>query len=133
MRHRAFLCCCLPAEPNECRADKERNANDQESVVKSHDVGVAPDCILDLALRLLGRGYDIITFIYKCSGKRLHPLMHDGTVCIDICANLEIVELLTTSDDRVKHSRADAPAKVPRNVEDGRAVPGIFGQQQGCG
>ena len=74
MRHHVFLCSCLPAEPNEYRY--------QESVVKSHDVGVAPDYILDLAVRLLGRSYGIVTFTYKSSGKSLHPLIHDETVAL---------------------------------------------------
>jgi hypothetical protein len=85
-----------------------------------------PDGITDLGEGLLLRGDGIITFTHKSIGKRLHPLVHDRTVFIDIFANLEIVELLATSDDRVQHRRADTPANVPRNVENGRAIPGVF-------
>ena len=75
----------------------------------------------------MGRSYGIIAFVEESSGKSLHPLLNHGTIGIDICSDLEIVELLASSDDCVKHSCADAPAKVPRDVENGRAVPSIFG------
>jgi len=133
MRHDACLCSCLLAEPDQYRADKQRDTHNQESVIKSHDVALAPDNELDLSVGLVSGSDDVIPFICKSSGKRLDPLLNHGTVGIDICSDLEIVELLALSDDGVQHSRAEAPAKVPRDVENGRAVPSIFRLQYRCG
>src|SRR3979490_1694155 len=114
MRHCACLRSRLLAEPDYYRTDKQRDTHNQESVVKCHNVGFAPDNILDLAVGMMGRTYGIIAFVEKNSGISLHPLLNHGTVGIDICSDLEVVELLASSDDRAKHSCADAPAKAPR-------------------
>jgi hypothetical protein len=68
MRHRTFFRSCLLTEPDQYRAEKQGNTHDQESVIKSHNVGFAPDNILDLSVGLMSRSYGIIPFIDKSSG-----------------------------------------------------------------